>query len=198
MTAANTYRDGPAFYWRLMRASCQHYGHFTPAALCDMVGDRDRHTIQNYVRFLRETRVIRLLCEERYGAAITQRFVIDRDGEAPPAPRIHGKLSGAQQALWVAMRGLATFTPAELAMAAATEERIVTPETARSFVFDLKNAGYLAALNDRRYRLLPAKNTGPISPIVLRKERAVFDLNLMRTVKVTPQSPVKNETGRAA
>ncbi len=180
--------SGPPLYWRLMRACCRHFGFFTSAAIRDMVGNRDRHTIQFYIDFLRGEGIVRIVGEERQGAMIVHRYALTRDGEAPPARRAAGSGMGTrQQALWIAMRSLGAFSPAELALVASTEQQRILPDTARPFIFDLKAAGYVAPVGEGKYRLLPARNTGPRAPIVLRG-RGVFDLNLMRIVNVNEPS----------
>ena len=99
------------------------------------------------------------------------------------------------------MRALRTFRASELAVAASTEAMPIARETASGFAADLLRAGYLADAgrapdNSRAviYRLLPARNTGPRAPIIMRSEQACFDLNLMRVVNVN-SSPT---SGRAA
>lgn len=188
--------SGPALYWRLMRTLQQHFGHFTSPVLQELAGTGNRKTIEHYLAFLRKEGVVELCRAIRHnGDALQYRIV--RDGEAPPARRLEGSEMGLrQQSMWNAMRGLRSFSPAELAMTASTEQLKIASETARSFVFDLKAAGYVAPIGEGRYRLLPAKNTGPRAPIILRG-RGVFDLNLMRSVNVTAQPDVQHD-GRAA
>lgn len=188
---------GPPLYWRLMRICWQQFGYFTSTAIRELAGNRHRHTIQLYIEFLRTEGVVRITDETRHGGMVIHRYVIERDGDAPPSRRPSDYAMGSrQQALWTAMRAIGAFSPGELALAASTEQLRIAPETARSFVFDLKKAGYVAELAGAKYRLLPARNSGPRAPIILRG-RGAFDLNLMRSVNVTAQ-PVVQHDGRAA
>ncbi len=104
-----------------------------------------------------------------------------------------------QQALWMAMRSLTQFRASVLAEAASTDTLIVARETASSYIADLMRAGYIAIAGSAPersqtliYRLV--RNSGPRAPIVMRSEKACFDLNLMRVVNLNaPQT-----SGRAA
>ena len=187
---------GPPLYWRLMSVLDRHFGSFTSAALTDLAGTGHRHTVEAYLAFLRSEGIVSIVSSNRNGACVEHHYTLARKGEAPPLRRSAGADMGLrQQALWTAMRSLPTFSPAELAMAASTEALTIPADTARSYVFDLKHAGLLHELAPRTYRLLPARNSGPRAPIVLREQKAVFDVNTMRTVKVTAR-PLNQ--GRAA
>lgn len=177
---------GPPLYWRVMSALQEHYGSFTSAAVNDITGNASRKTVEHYLAFLRSEGIVEVLDEARAGPIVQLRQRIIRPGEAPPSRRSEGAQMGQrQQALWTAMRSLRNFTPAELAFAASTEDLPIGSDTARSYVRDLRLAGYVVNLGAASYRLLPSRNTGPRAPIVLRTERAAFDLNLMRAVNVT-------------
>lgn len=189
-----SHERGPLLIWRVMRALQAHYGSFTSAAVHDIVDAPNRKTVESYLAFLRAEGIVEVLDEARAGPIVQFRQRIVRDGEAPPSRRSEGAQMGQrQQALWTAMRNLRSFTPAELAYAASTAELPIAGDTARSYVRDLRLAGYVANVGAASYRLLPARNTGPRAPIVLRTERAAFDLNLMRAVNVTA-----SEIGRVA
>jgi hypothetical protein len=190
--------SGPPLVWRLMRLLQEHYGHFTSPALTALVGNGHRKTIEHYLAFLRSEGIIEVCAPPKHPRGDAYQYRIVRDGEAPPSARSPGATMGfRQQAMWTAMRSLRTFTPAELALAASTELISITSDTARPFIFDLKNAGVIVPIGGNTYRLLPSRNSGPRAPIVLRKEGAVFDVNLMRRVNVTASTLVAHG-GRAA
>jgi hypothetical protein len=99
-----------------------------------------------------------------------------RDGsKAPPCK---------QQQMWVAMRALARFSTAELAMAASTDDAKVDEVAAQSYIVRLHAAGYLAVVTPAKrriggraiWRLKPSMNTGPRAPQVMRT-RFVWDPN---------------------
>lgn len=184
---------GPPLYWRVMNALQEHYGFFTSAAINDITGNSTRKTVEAYLAFLRAEHIVEIVAEERNGPIVLLRQRIVRIGEAPPSRRAEGAQMGQrQQALWTAMRSLRNFTPSELAFAASTEDLPIGADTARSYVRDLRLAGYVVNLGAASYRLLPSRNTGPRAPIVLRTERAAFDLNLMRAVNVTAPETVNH------
>lgn len=188
--------SGPLLYWRIMTVLTETYGHFTSATLVALVGDRHRKGIERYCAFLLEERVLTAEAS-RYGAAITHRYAIARPGDAPPL-RMNGDLGGQQQALWRCIRRLPTFTSHELAVSASTDDRTVPTHTASAYLGALLKAGYVIREPFGRgprhapvYRLLPARNTGPRAPMVVRPA-SVFDLNLMRRVSAA------DKIGRAA
>ncbi|VVE15257.1 hypothetical protein PAN31117_03047 [Pandoraea anapnoica] len=95
--------------------------------------------------------------------------------------------------LWRTMRILGSFSVAELALAASTEDVQIAAMTAQNFVRFLVLAGYVrievdarrgiraAGAKAARYRLMPGKYTGPLPPMV-QKRRSVYDQNLKRVV----------------
>lgn len=193
--------QGRLAYWRIMTGLQMHYGEFTSRVVVDLAGVGHRKTIENYLAFLAAERVVRVV-ESRMeaGARVTNVYRIVNLGDAPPMRRGDSSLGQRQQAMWTAIRSLGTFRVPELAEAAATDEAIPR-ETAAGYVADLLKAGYLTiaghAPESRRftlYRLVPSRNTGPRAPIVMRQERACFDLNLMRTVNLNAPAKI----GRAA
>lgn len=198
MPAIPSPEAGRLAYWRIMTGLQAHHGEFTSRIVVDIAGVGHRKTIENYLAFLLAEKVIRVVgCEQR-GAAATHRYTIVNPGDAPPMRRGNSAMGQRQQALWMAIRSLGQFRASELAEAASTDTLVIARETASSYVADLLKAGYLAIAGsapERRqtliYRLV--RNSGPRAPIVMRAERACFDLNLMRVVNVT--APVT--TGRA-
>jgi uncharacterized protein YdbL (DUF1318 family) len=94
---------------------------------------------------------------------------------------------GVNTAMWNALRVCNAVTPRSLAAYSSTETRVVSEETANSYLQVLHDAGYVVvviAANHARqatYRLLPTKNTGPKPPQISRACR-VFDPNVGRVV----------------
>jgi hypothetical protein len=87
-----------------------------------------------------------------------------------------------QGAMWNAIRALGSFTHAEVALAASTEELPVSPVAAKSYVLKLGEAGYLkmerpaTSKRQARWRLRPSMNSGPLPPKILRT-KLVYDAN---------------------
>lgn len=104
----------------------------------------------------------------------TPRFT--RDGR----PVYKGK--GNDQ-MWRSMKMIGPFDARELAAASSTEDAIVSPETAASYAKHLHRAGYLVITQEhshadqRRYRLIPSRNSGPKAPQI-QKVKRVYDANL--------------------
>lgn len=175
--------------WRIMVALQTHYGDFTSRAVTDIAGAGHRKTAENYFAFLVAENVVRIVASSTRGRTVTHRYRILNIGEAPPMRRGDSSQGRRQQALWTAMRSLRQFRASALAEAASTDTCIVARETASGYIADLVRAGYVAIAGnapERRqtpiYRLV--RDTGPRAPIVLRRQRACFDLNLMRAVNL--------------
>lgn len=180
---------GRLAYWRIMTGLQAHYGEFSSRIVVDIAGVGHRKTIENYLAFLLAEKVVRVLGSDQRGATATHRYCIINPGEAPPMRRGDSSLGQCQQALWMAMRSLGQFRASELAEAASTDTLVVARATASGYIADLLRAGYLAIVGsapERKqtlvYRLV--RSTGPRAPIVMRAEKACFDLNVMRLVNL--------------
>lgn len=97
----------------------------------------------------------------------------------------------AQEALWVTIRSLKTFTTRELAIVASTDTLVIQPDVADRYLRRLRDAGYLTLQRDAvaksdSWRLLPRMNTGPKPPMLVQVS-LVFDRN-KRTVLDGPHS----------
>ena len=91
------------------------------------------------------------------------------------------RAASGQDRMWVAIKPLSSFTPAEVAFCAAVPEVAAADYLAR-----LHRAGYLAVVEAHvaglchrraRYRLIPGMDTGPAAPAI-RRDKTVFDRNL--------------------
>ncbi|TCR70493.1 hypothetical protein [Bosea sp. BK604] len=191
--------QGRLAYWRIMTGLQKHYGEFTSRIVVDIAGVGHRKTIENYLAFLLAENVVRVVSAGQRGATATHRYKIVNLGDAPPLRRGDSTLGQRQQALWTAIRSLGQFRSSELADAASTDTLVIARETASGYVQDLLRTGYLAVAGhapERRqtqiYRLI--RNSGPRAPIVMRPEKACFDLNLMRVVNLNEPALI----GRAA
>lgn len=185
---------GPLHYWKEMVAMSRR-GGFTITDVHKASNGRSRQTIKDYVLFCAEQGHVALVgdqptiknrranvykvCDPRAPAPIQRRadFADDRGRRA--------------QQLWTAIRALRQFTVRELAVAASTDAVTVTVKRAREYVGTLAGAGYLAEVGHRahpgliaRWRLLPAKNTGPKAPATLAGGTVLYDRNLEQTVNL--------------
>lgn len=91
------------------------------------------------------------------------------------------------QNLWNAMRAMKTFTFDELVFAATTDDVKIPTKLARDYFYRLRDHGYIVA-NQRPvgpdmaviYRLVPAKNTGALAPVLVElivPQPILFDRN---------------------
>jgi hypothetical protein len=175
--------------WHIITTLQRAYGWVDSDALVAIAGLEHRAMAKRYVLFLTRESVLRKVGDD---------FKVIRPGSAPPIARAASTAAdAAQQAMWTALRCTATTTAEELAMAASSPDRLVSPITARAWLAALERCRLVYRLpGTRSVRLLPRSNTGPRAPILL--ENGYFDINLMRAVNVTASSPVNHEPGRAA
>ncbi|SFD74132.1 hypothetical protein SAMN05428997_1488 [Bosea sp. CRIB-10] len=195
---------GPLHYWKEMVAMSRGSG-FTITDVHKATNGRSRNTVKTYVLFCAEHGHIALVgdqptvknrraniykvCDLRAPAPVQRRadFADDRGRRA--------------QQLWTAIRALRQFTIRELAVAASTDAVPVTQVRAREYVGVLAKAGYVVEVGQRahpgliaRWRLMPAKNTGPKAPATLAGGTVLYDRNLDEAVNLN----APETTGRAA
>lgn len=175
--------------WHIITTLQRAYGWVDNDALVAIAGPEYRLAAKRYVIFLLREGVLRKAGSD---------FHLVRPGSPPPMARAASSAAdAAQQAMWTALRSTGTTTAEELAMAASSADRVISPITARTWLAALERCRLVYRLpGTRSVRLLPRSNTGPRAPILL--ENGYFDINLMRAVNVTASSPVNHEPGRAA
>jgi hypothetical protein len=166
--------------WAAIRALGQDDAPFT---LTDVMrrGKVSEHLVRDYLPQLVDGGF--LSAQKVPGHAVLYRLVRDWGVDTP---RFDGDGAlvtepTARERLWQAMKVLPSFNAAELAaMAQATLSHT------KSYVLDLKRAGYLEVVADgqgrlSRYHLPSWRNTGGKPPAV-RRDKSIFDLNLGRQV----------------
>ncbi len=177
-------------YWDEMRA----YGADGFTALDISAGEPfGMAAMRKYVEFLWKAAYLRRLDQTRAspknGRASGVYAVREGAPKRAPTPKTHGRIAryGQQQAhMWVAMRTLKHWTIGELAVAAATDDTPVTITMAYSFIATLKQAGAIATLRAPMtgglanafarpgvFRLKPSFNTGPVPPVIIRRNGKV-------------------------
>jgi hypothetical protein len=170
--------------WEAMRKQ----GLFTLTDIA-LVSEREASSVSAYVkRLLAGGYIVQAgqVRSPRGGGKHYQRIryqlVNDIGHEAPRLKADGTLLIEARDQMWLAMKMLPSFTYAELAADASTEECVVSPVDARDYCKHLYRAGYLALVREASptrkavYRLRPAMNTGPHAPKVQRT-KVVFDPN---------------------
>lgn len=145
-------------------------------------------TIADYLKCLAAGQVIEADAIDITVPAQIWRLADDRGVEAPRLrPDGQPVTQGLpREQMWRTMRSLkGAFSPAELAIAAATDSIAVSAVDAADYCFHLERAGYLrlavrgtakSASSKRRYQFVPVMYTGPKPPMVART-KLVWDSN---------------------
>jgi hypothetical protein len=181
---------GHEHFWKVIM---DLHGQPGPFTVRDVYLETNAHkdTVRDYLKRLvraeilsrevtdpRQPDLFRVLKPQRDAPSVT------REGKVRTLP------TGTEQ-MWRTMKMRSSFTAAELADGASTDEVQIALETAKTYCRHLKRAGYLvittpAAKNvagtDVSYRLLPSMMTGPRAPLIQRVKR-VFDPNLGRVMR---------------
>ncbi|MGD0640263.1 MAG: hypothetical protein ABSC22_05900 [Roseiarcus sp.] len=160
---------GPEHYWK---AACDFGPNgFTARELLGCTNGVSRTTVRIWIREMVE-RGLLVVIERRDVKPRGQLvYAVARPTRnAPIDPEVrHGRV---QRQMWTAMRNLTTFTVAELAAAASTDEVAVSRHSAADYVRRLAGVGVLTIvrqtrannLNSGMWRLKKSANTGPLAP----------------------------------
>lgn len=167
---------GPKAYWAAMRLLTQRAGHFAIPDVAERCDGAALNTVACYVHACARDGHLEVVGErppaEPTGRPFKLFAVKVTAPEAAPfeKPGRAGQLGAVHQQLWTTMRGLPRFTTRELAATASTDDVSIGPNTARIFVWKLRQAGYIQTLGkDGRWpvmRIAPGKNTGPNPPAI--------------------------------
>jgi len=160
---------GRDHYWKV---ACEHGAKgFTARELLGQTSGVTRGMVRGWIKEMVERGEL-VIVERRdvqprgqlvYAVArVTRKEPIDPDVK-------HGRV---QRHLWTAMRNLTTFTIAELATAASTDDVVISRHSAADFVRRLAQVGALTTvrptrannLNSGLWRLKRSANTGPLAP----------------------------------
>lgn len=183
--------SGPEHYWAAIR---KRRKGFTVSDIWLEADGVSRETVKRYVWHLARAGFVQATAEKRrdgYATAAVYRLI--RDQRNAPIENKTPKLS-AREAMWIAIRTLAQFSPRELCAAASTDERRVSLRSADLYVQRLVQAGVLQVLSPPErakgkglpaksgiYRLKPSANSGPRAP-KLMNAGFVFDMNKRQVV----------------
>lgn len=143
----------------------------------ELPGAINKSTIRSYVKSLNKSGHLEhyqdLMIKCRY------RLIIDCGVEAPRINK-QGKIVTqglGQENMWRTLRNFGNaMSYQELSGLASTPATPINPQSARDYLSNLKQAGYLSD-EKGKYRLLPNMNTGPRPPMIQRI-RQVYDPNL--------------------
>lgn len=190
LNVANGYRTPQDCIWESIRTLKE----FTKLELEIHLVNRDKrgindYTIKSYLnRLLKGEYVVVIDKRELYGNAkvFTYRLLKDMGVHAPRLAK-NGKITTqgvGRTNMWRSMSALPSFDYKDLVDTASAP---VKPAEAKDYIKHLYRSGYLTLIkkgnpaSPARYKLLPTKYTGPLSPMVQRIKR-VFDPNLNKVV----------------
>ena len=120
------------------------------------------------------------------GGQCTYRLVKDCGVNAPRV-RKNGVLlpDSGRTRMWRAMPILDMFTVRELVNAASLEDATIAYGEAQAYCQWLARGGYLHRTGTDTYRFIPARNTGPKAPQILRVKQ-LYDPNVDKIVTALP------------
>jgi len=175
--------------WEAIRA--QQGEAWTRYHIARVAGVED-NTLTTYVQALHKAGVVEKIGEAPVGNIAAEgqwRLARDEGLEAPRLRRDGSRVTQgfAQEAMWRTLRLVKDDTNArELAAHAGTETIPVVEVSAKDYLQALLRAGYLIRTREgkgrgnggipARYRLNPARNTGPRPPMICRT-KVVYDPN---------------------
>lgn len=163
--------------WAAIRALARSGKEITTFSVCRKTGlDRRTGKVGEYMTSLERGGFLRVVSERKPGMFL--RYALARD-VGVDAPRVTGKgellPSPGRTRMWRAMRILQTFTLAELVNAASLPEAPIADSEAETYCNWLRRGGYLRGENGR-WAFVPAMNTGPKAPQILRVKK-LYDPN---------------------
>lgn len=169
--------------WSAMR----RLGTFTPTQIEDAAHPITLESVLDYVAGLAKAGHVRQVKAQTRDAAAARftntQYVVERSVALAPRVDAEGRESRAPLgviAMWRAMKVRRSFDAAQVAADATQGDITCTLGTAKSYLQQLKRAGYLAVERESvpgrlaRYRLI--RDTGPLPPAVTRA-KVVFDRN---------------------
>lgn len=161
--------------WQAIRS---HGGKVFTAEMLVTATGADRKTTADYLRCLVPGKVVEALDDGGF------RLIDDRGFHAPRLNRAGQPVTqgAGVENLWRSMRGLAEFSPRDLAAHSTTTDVEVTEWTAKSYCQMLLKTGFLRVVQKAEpskgrqavYRLI--RNSGPLPPQIQRVKH-VFDPN---------------------
>lgn len=181
---------GPSHYWSVMR----DLGRFTAADVYARSNGASRGSVIRYVKACAEAGYCTLAGEatSRKGRPMPVYQMADTRRLTAPTFHIESDRGRRQQQLWNAARAQKSFTAKELAIAASTDTVSVSLAMACQYCTRLADAGYLwveHARQPRRYRINPARISGPLAPSFRRNSGEGVDRNLRKAVNLNEPSP---------
>mgnify|MGYP000963256396 CR=1 FL=1 len=186
-------RRGRDHYWTLIRnlTAFDRDALFDATFILERSQDVDLSSIRRDLTTLERAGFLARV----QAGGVTMWRVVQRPTRLPSLSADGRVVETGQGAMWNAIRALGSFTHAEVALAASTEELPISPIAAKSYVLRLAGVGYLkvertaTSKRQARWRLRPSMNTGPLPPRILRT-KLVFDPNRNEVVGLSDAEEV--------
>ena len=178
----------PGHYWRKMRARANGFTLSDIALSSEGVAYT---SVKRYARFLVKSGFVVRIGEKKSGYATEALYAVKKDSRVAPIERADplARPPTAREALWTAMRALAQFSVAELAISASTDERAVSGRSANLFVQKShpgrRDRGYRSAEESQRAPDRSARRA--LSSEARRQHGAAAAENLRRQLRVRPK-----------
>ncbi|CAM5764618.1 hypothetical protein [Bosea minatitlanensis] len=176
---------GPAHYWKVMR----QLGFFTAADVHGRSNGASRGSVIRYVRACAEAGYCESIGERRSqkGRPMPLYKMVETRRLTAPTFHVESDRGRRQQQLWNAAKALKSFTAKELAITASTDSVAVSLAMSCQYCTRLASAGYLWIEQERqprRYRINPARISGPLAPSFHRNSSVGIDRNLRQPVNL--------------
>jgi hypothetical protein len=188
-----------------MWAAMRRLDTFTPSQIWDRAHPITLEAVLDYVAGLAKAGFVRQVKAQTRDAAArfsTTLYMVERPVALAPRVDADGRESRAPLgvvAMWRAMKVRRSFDAAQVAADATQGDITCTLGTAKSYLQQLKRAGYLAVERESvpgrlaRYRLV--RDTGPLPPAVTRA-KVVFDRNTGELMPVQTAQEVADALDR--
>lgn len=187
---AEPLRRGQDHFWRVARTLGADGRAFTASAIAALSDEPHVGTISTWLRRLARAGFVARVGRQRSTASpqTEQAWALASSPDVLPVISRDGTVSrprSARQQMWNVMRGPAGrngWTYLDLLQFGSTEDLPIRPNTAKSYIQELKRGGYLLQLDPggpgrpALWRLRPAMNTGPLPPMILTA-KLVYDQN---------------------
>ncbi|UVK45344.1 hypothetical protein BPNPMPFG_000871 [Mesorhizobium sp. AR07] len=188
VTKAEPVLRGQEHVWRVIRTLGADDRHFSAGQVVSVSQEPHFGAVTTFLRRLMLAGFVeRVEAGRSTNGRLENRYRLLRSPEQTPRVSRDGAIerpTSARQQMWNIMRGAAGrsgFTYLDLMVLASTEHVPIAANTAKSFIQEIK-AAYLLQIDHggpgrpATWRLRPARNTGPLPPMVLRA-KIVFDQN---------------------
>lgn len=191
VTKAEPVLRGQEHVWRVIRTLGADGRRFSSSQVVSLSQEPHSGAVTTFLRRLMLAGFVeRVDMGRSVNGRLEHQYRLLRSPEQTPRVSRDGALErpkSARQQMWNIMRGAAGrsgFTYLDLTVLASTEDVPIAANTAKSFIQEIKGS-YLHQIDPggpgrpAMWRLRPARNTGPLPPMVLRA-KIVFDQNMGR------------------